>query len=498
MTNDPLNQQIFEKAVSAYENEGTTVSEGKGSPEFSPNEPKPQATIQTENLREKNVHAGCYGEIGVYGLSLQGRNHIAGNIPCQDYHQFEYLRASNILIAAIADGVGSCSQSHYGAEAAVCGVLEFLEKRIEFENDDTRFDLNQDEKKIQQILQEAFCAAQTAVESKADELDAPVLNLQSTLTVALYDGHVLWFGHIGDDGIVAQGESGNYKLVTRRDKGEEATSVYTLQSDISNRSFHKIKAVSCFMMSTDGVLDSYVRGLRENQRVFYPFFENRIYSMTCDLEQNRPAAVESACKKAEEYLNSEQYRKAVGDDLTLLAVANLSSLQSCTHPMFDKKEWDEQTNEYRRKAEALLYNQKPTASPKQSMPHSRTPSPPQPAAVKATAYPTVSAPLKRYPSHPSAKPTPRQKTIYPNSTSYDESTPQKRDIGLQIGIKLRKVANSAGEVAGSMRDWFWGYDDYENEDTVFLYCPRCCYYEKRQKGSDIFCGICGSKMKEIR
>ena len=55
-------------------------------------------------------------------FSTQGKSHEEKNLPCQDYsttlHAIDKL-GREWAIAAVADGVGSCSNSQYGSETAV-------------------------------------------------------------------------------------------------------------------------------------------------------------------------------------------------------------------------------------------------------------------------------------------------------------------------------------------------------------------------------------------
>ena len=59
-----------------------------------------------------------FNDISVFCFSQQGESHIKNNIPCQDRSGFKVI-GNKIVITAIADGVGSCSLSDYGAEVAI-------------------------------------------------------------------------------------------------------------------------------------------------------------------------------------------------------------------------------------------------------------------------------------------------------------------------------------------------------------------------------------------
>lgn len=282
--------------------------------------------------------------IASFALSLQGTSHIDNNTPCQDYNNMHSLDKEEIIIAAVADGVGSCKLSHWGAYTAVNSALDYLEEKIKNVANGGKLVLDSSQNDtMKQLLVESFRTAQRAVEQMADEANITVYNFQSTLTVAVYDGSNLLFGHVGDDGIVAQTQDGNVEMVTARLKGEEASSVYPLQSGEQYWTFGRSsKPVVAFMMATDGVLDAFVSkhvdafGVNYFNGICYSFMEDAVYK----LAENTKTAADEALNKYKEYMLSPEYRNVVTDDLTLVTVVNPKLVNESVHPQFSKEVWD--------------------------------------------------------------------------------------------------------------------------------------------------------------
>ena len=288
--------------------------------------------------------------VAAFGLTFQGASHKRSTppAPCQDYHALRWMEKEGIFLAAIADGVGSCRLSHWGAYTAVNAALESTREALKDLAGGKRLLLDAESgafrKQMKEILVTAFRAAQDAVEQLADaaEPPQPVFSLQSTLTLAIYDGTCLYHGHAGDDGIVAQLPDGTVEMATRRMKGEEASSVYPLQSGENAWSFGLVPEVAGFVMATDGVLDAFVQshsdyyGINYCNGICYAFMEDAMKQ----LAQKSNGAAEAVMEQYASFMQSEEYTQRVTDDMTLVAVVSPKLMAKARQPDFNLEIWN--------------------------------------------------------------------------------------------------------------------------------------------------------------
>ena len=317
--------------------------------------------------------------VAAFGITLQGASHKQRTppAPCQDYHAMHWMEDEGIFLAAIADGVGSCKLSHWGAYTAVNAALDSVReaigdlaggKRLRLDAESGEFRLQ-----MKEIMVSAFRAAQEAVERQADEAEPPqlVFAMQSTLTLAIYDGQCLYHGHAGDDGIVAQLPDGTVERATRRMKGEEASSVYPLQSGEKAWSFGLVPEVAGFVMATDGVLDAFVQshpdyyGINYCNGICYAFMEDAMQQLA------RPDG-DAAGAVMEQYLTfmqSEEYTRQITDDLTLVAVVSPALMAKSRQPDFSLEIWNTIAQEsMNAKRRALNHRAAQEAEPMAHMP----------------------------------------------------------------------------------------------------------------------------------
>lgn len=298
-------------------------------------------------------------DVSVFGLSLQGSSHKKKEpaVPCQDYSDFRFMEKEGLLLAAIADGVGSCQLSHWGSYLAVTAVLDSVEKSIAGKKFQGRITFDDSMNTVMKdVMLTGFQEAQEAVENWADENGVMVYQLQSTLTLAIFDGKTVYHGHVGDDGIVVLLQDGTVHMLTSRLKGEEASSVYPLQSGEKMWRFGKSsKPVAGFFLATDGVLDAFVAnrpdyfGINYNNGILYPFINDAVEMM----KVGDSCSPEKALQHYKHYMSGNVYQTLVEDDLTLVAVVSNKLIKSTKIPEFSVALWQtiqEESNSYRKQA----------------------------------------------------------------------------------------------------------------------------------------------------
>ena len=88
-----------------------------------------------------------------FAITERGQGHIERDTPCQDFSfsQIEDFNGRRMVIAAIADGVGSCEYSHFGAETAVMTIVEFISDRLHVAED-------LEECKFEDVIKDGFDA----------------------------------------------------------------------------------------------------------------------------------------------------------------------------------------------------------------------------------------------------------------------------------------------------------------------------------------------------
>ena len=254
--------------------------------------------------------------LGSYYVSAIGTAHLEheGGV-CQDHSGVCYLD-NGYIAAAIADGLGSAKHSEVGAKLAVDTVFEHLKNNFSSPSSD-EYHL--------QALKGAFIAAYNETIKAADSNGIPPTEYNSTLTVALYNGSDLYFGHCGDGGIIALTYQGDYERITEAEKGENFNETHPLLNGEKYWSFNKCSEQVCaFTMMTDGIFDLVCSPLLKNNKppIVIPFI--RKFMDRNILKANNSEDFVVLQKKISDYISSEKFShdQNISDDKTLVGVIN--------------------------------------------------------------------------------------------------------------------------------------------------------------------------------
>lgn len=308
-----------------------------------------------------------------FHVTQQGESHIRRGSPCQDYSDSRRILRKDhreVILAAIADGVGSCAFSQYGAETAVNTLLQSLEQGLPEDG--------WTDEALLALLKQGFQTALTEVEAEAERRELPFMEFDSTLTGVVYDGRDLWFGHIGDDGLVLLYTDGSYEMVTVRHSGQELHSVYPLRNAELWQFGKAPKDTAALVMMTDGVLDYCVDGKAMNNRVYFPFLAP---ALTHVMESDEQA--EHQRQEWEEFFQGspvypDRFREKVTDDITFLVAENPELVAQLPAIEFDFKRWEADTARRKEQLERDLYKDYRAYKSKQA--REDPPTPPEPAS----------------------------------------------------------------------------------------------------------------------
>lgn len=141
---------------------------------------------------------------GVAGASVRGQEHIEIGGICQDAHAYHILNRDTIVIA-IADGLNFQPKANIGPKTAVKTVVRILNK---LQNEPTI----QDEWLA--LIRNIFVETCLALEDIAQNQNATIGTVSTTLVVAILTKEWLVTGHIGDGGIVANLENGQLLTIS--------------------------------------------------------------------------------------------------------------------------------------------------------------------------------------------------------------------------------------------------------------------------------------------
>ena len=180
-----------------------------------------------------------------YEVNLPGPSHVKLGTPCQD--SCAVAECDGVVIAAVADGLGSESHSDVGSKVAANAAVAYCEQNLA---SCARLD------DAASLLRAAYHAAYEAVLDEAARAGLAVGQMDCTLCLALFDGRAVAYGQSGDSGLVVARDDGSYEVVTRMQRDQEGR-VFPLCFD-DRWEFGCREGVATVMLCTDGVLEDLI------------------------------------------------------------------------------------------------------------------------------------------------------------------------------------------------------------------------------------------------
>lgn len=182
-----------------------------------------------------------------YGFSITGKSHLKRNIVCQDSHKIKKMD-NGWVIAAVADGVGSAENSHIGSKIAVETVVTFCEECMPYDYNVIS---------IKSMMRTAYNYALKCIYREAEKTGNPVESYDTTLTMVIYDGHRIIYGHSGDGAILGLTQYGNYVEITSPQKGADLVSVLPLRAGYTQWVIDSYEEdLVAVLLVTDGMLET--------------------------------------------------------------------------------------------------------------------------------------------------------------------------------------------------------------------------------------------------
>jgi hypothetical protein len=189
------------------------------------------------------------------GRSSQvGQSHIGKNLPCQDFTWYE--ESGDVVVAAVADGLGSSKHSDVASKMAAMGAVKFCLSEI----------LKTPSPNYLAIIKQSFDEVLFSIKQQAaGDYDA----FDTTLSLVIYINGSVWYGQVGDSGIVALRDDGLFECVTEAQNGEgigKERPVFPLASVDSWVFDHYPYKAKAIFLATDGVLNKIIPPILEGQK----------------------------------------------------------------------------------------------------------------------------------------------------------------------------------------------------------------------------------------
>ena len=188
--------------------------------------------------------------IGFYNQTIPGKSHIEEGTQCRDANGVTRLE-NGCIIAAVAKGLSGTMNSAAAASVAVVSSIRLLKEQSEL------IDFS-DKEALRALIYLSFFAAQKKIDSYAEINGISPQDCDTTLTIAVYDGKSVAYGHSGyGGGIITLDEFGTYRRLTPVQIGDTHDEKYSLRTGRGKWSFgfSDEERICSVLMATDGLFD---------------------------------------------------------------------------------------------------------------------------------------------------------------------------------------------------------------------------------------------------
>lgn len=244
----------------------------------------------------------------IYANCMAGTYHIDDGLPCQDSYAIK--EKDDLVIASVADGLGSELYSEIGSSIAADYVVNYCSDKI---TSDMNFE------NAKKIMYNSYVEAYKAILAKAKTDGNSQDEYDTTLCLAVYNYKTkkLMFGQSGDSGIVALLTNGKYLKVTEQQRDEDKR-VYPLCFGPEKWEFGQVDDVSAIALMTDGIFEQFCPNLlkRSEININVPLAAKFLDRFDYPLDK-----VDDLQKASDEYLKNYP-RYLLDDDKTIVAIIN--------------------------------------------------------------------------------------------------------------------------------------------------------------------------------
>lgn len=258
----------------------------------------------------------------VVSASVTGSNHIGSQRGCEDalYPIYESDVAEDILVYAVADGLGSASHAAQGAQCAVLKAVMAMRDRLTT----MTIPLESD------VVNAVFHDVHQALVQLADQLNVSVNDVACTLQLVVMNAQQLLMGQVGDGLVLgirtncADAEP-VVQLSTMRSK-DYGNLTHTMiahdfvkhlqVTDIRQEEYNQYDGV---VLMTDGAQSLCFE--YQIMKPFQPFFVELI----AWLNQNQTTSVTELNQQLVGFFSSEELRQKSSDDITFVVARRTAS-----------------------------------------------------------------------------------------------------------------------------------------------------------------------------